>query len=80
MNRRKLQQERDRRVASAEAAAGIREGHYNLDGQFVRVWISFYPKQQWRICDCDRHNRGQDIPDTARTLDDATKARLERWL
>lgn len=79
MSRPKLQKERDRRVAKAESVAGVREGHYNLDGKFVRIWIVFYPSQKWCICDCERP-RGEDIPDTARTLDDATKLKLTSWL
>lgn len=78
MGRPKMQKERDRRVARAETAAGIREGHYNLGEKFVRIWIVFYPSQKWCICDCER--TGQDIQNTGRTLDEATKAKLTSWL
>lgn len=79
MNRAKLDRDRKKKVEAAEAAAGIREGHYNLDGQFVEVWVSFYPKTQWFIADCERP-RGQHIQGSSRQLDEDIKAKLENWL
>lgn len=80
MSREALHKARNRRVAKAEAAAGVREGHYNLDGKFVRIWVVFYPSEKWLICNCNRFERGEDIPDTTQTLDKPTMARLENWL
>jgi hypothetical protein len=66
-------------VAAEETKAGIREGHYLLDGTFVTVWLSFYPKTQWWIADAQRP-RGERIEGTSRKLDDHTKSQLKSWL
>jgi hypothetical protein len=79
VSREKLDQERRRALTVAEAKAGIREGHYLLDGNFVDVWVLFYPKVQWWIADA-RRPRGERIKGTTRKLTDDVKARLESWL
>lgn len=80
MSLRQLEAERARRVAVEEAKAGLKEGHYNdASGQFVRVWVDFYPQAHWLICDCSRP-RGEDVPGTSRRLVDETKAGLTGWL
>jgi hypothetical protein len=80
MSRQKLHAERERRLAEEEAKAGLKEGHYNTaEGQFVRVWVNFYPKTHWMICDCGRP-RGEDLEGTARRLNDETKQGLRGWL
>jgi hypothetical protein len=74
-----LDRDRQKRAAAAEAKAGVREGHYLLNGEFVDVWVSFYPKTQWWIADACRP-RGERIKGTTRKLDNETKAKLESWL
>ncbi|WP_456718211.1 MULTISPECIES: hypothetical protein [unclassified Bradyrhizobium] len=66
-------------MAAKEEKSGIREGHYLLDGVFVTVWLSFYPKTQWWIADAARP-RGERIEGTSRKLDDQTRVRLKSWL
>jgi len=79
MNRARLDRNRKNAVAAAEAKFGVREGHYVLNGEFVDVWVSFYPKVQWWIADATRP-RGERVKGTTRRLDDKTKVKLESWL
>lgn len=79
MDRAKLDREREKTVRAAEQKAGMREGHYLLNGEFVDVWVSFYPRVQWWIADATRPT-GVRIKGTTRSLDDATKAKLKDWL
>lgn len=79
MNRAKLYRDRQRAVQAAEAKAGVREGHYLLDGSFVDIWVSFYPRTQWWIADAARPS-GERIDGTTRELDNETKAKLKNWL
>lgn len=70
---------RARRVRKAENELGLNEGHYNLAGKFVRIWVVFYPSEKWLICECERATSA-DIPNTSRTLDSESLAGLEPWL
>lgn len=79
MERLSLAAQRERRLAAEEKKAGVREQHYLLDGNFVEVFVSFYPRVQWFIADAMRP-RGERIRNTTRPLTDDVKARLENWL
>lgn len=79
MSREALDKQRKRRVSKAEQELGQREGHYNLGDKFVRIWVEFYPRVHWLICDCERSS-GADVPDTSRILDSKSLASLENWL
>ena len=80
MSRKSLEAERARRVAAEEAKAGLKEGHYNdAEDRFVRVWVNFYPKPHWMVCECERPS-GQDIPETAKPLTEEVKRDLKSWL
>lgn len=80
MSRKSLEVERARRVAAEETKAGLKEGHYNdAAGRFVRVWVNFYPKPHWMICECGSP-RGEDVEGTAKPLTDEIKSGLTSWL
>lgn len=76
---RNIAEERVRRVAIEERKAGVREAHYILDGKFVDVWVSFYPRVQWWIADASKP-RGERIEGTTRKLTADVKKRLKDWL
>ncbi len=81
MSRDQLERQRAARVARASERAGVREGHFKLGAGWVRVWLNFYPKQQWYLCDTKSPAEGgSDVPDTVRKLDEETKSKLEEWL
>jgi hypothetical protein len=77
--RQKLNAERARRVLAVEKRDKIREGHYRLDGKFVRIWIEFYPTERWLVEDASLP-RGEGIEGTCRRLNAAEMKRLENWL
>jgi hypothetical protein len=81
VSREQLEKQRAARVARASMRDGIREGHFRLGEGWVRVWLTFYPKQIWYVCDTKSPgDGGADIDGTIRKLDDETKSKLEEWL
>jgi hypothetical protein len=77
--KKKLEKQRGARLAKASARDGVQEGHFRLHGQFVRVWLNFYPNECWMVCDAALP-RGEDIDGTARKLSDDDKRNLTGWL